>query len=133
MLSNTKIILIGNCGISETCTGKSYAQTNCRWNTSDRNQTTYITPGFQLSGGDAPMSGLQSKDSHPSFLPALLDFAHLSRYTSLGRSRIYQLIADPDLKFPPPVKIGKSSRWLKTEIDCWLSTQAAARHQLVTE
>lgn len=67
---------------------------------------------------------------HPSFAPALFSFTPLSHYTSFGRSRIYQLIADPVLKFPAPIKIGKSSRWLKTEVDNWLSKQADSRHQV---
>lgn len=67
---------------------------------------------------------------HPSFTPALLSFTPLSHYTSLGRSRIYQLIADPVLRFPPPIKIGKSSRWLKTEVDSWLAKQADSRQQV---
>lgn len=66
----------------------------------------------------------------PSFAPALFSFTPLSHYTSLGRSRIYQLIADPVLKFPSPIKIGKSSRWLKTEVDSWLAKQADSRHQV---
>jgi predicted DNA-binding transcriptional regulator AlpA len=56
---------------------------------------------------------------------ALLAFELLSQYVSMGRSRIYALIDEGD--FPPPIKIGRSSRWLKTEIDSWISQQAAAR------
>lgn len=56
---------------------------------------------------------------------ALLAFNPLSTYVSMGRSRIYALIDEGD--FPPPIKIGRSSRWLKTEIDSWITTQAAAR------
>nr|WP_315240098.1 AlpA family phage regulatory protein [uncultured Albidiferax sp.] len=65
-----------------------------------------------------------------TFSPALFAFTYLSHYTSFGRSRIYQLIADPVLKFPQPIKIGKSSRWLKTEVDNWLTKQADSRHQV---
>ena len=57
--------------------------------------------------------------------PALLAFEHLSRYVAFGRSRIYQLIAAGE--FPKPIKIGKSSRWLKTEIDAWISKQATSQ------
>lgn len=56
---------------------------------------------------------------------ALLGFEQLSEYVNMGRSRIYALIKDSDL--PPPIKIGKSSRWLKSEIDSWITAQAAAR------
>lgn len=58
----------------------------------------------------------------PSFPPALLGFAPLSHYVSFGRSRIYQLIAAGE--FPQPIKVGKSSRWLKAEIDAWIASQS---------
>lgn len=67
----------------------------------------------------------RSKKSPPSFPPALLAFEPLSHYVGFGRSRIYQLINAGE--FPPPVKIGKSSRWVRAEIDNWLSAQIAAR------
>lgn len=60
--------------------------------------------------------------------PALLAFDPLSRYVNFGRSRIYALINQGE--FPPPVKIGKSSRWVKAEIDAWLSKQVSARNSL---
>lgn len=56
---------------------------------------------------------------------ALFKFEQTSSYIGMGRSRIYQLIADGE--FPPPIKIGKSSRWLKVEIDAWIEQQAAQR------
>ena len=67
----------------------------------------------------------RSKTSHPSFPPALLAFEPLSHYVSFGRSRIYQLIAAGE--FPQPIKVGKSSRWVKAEIDAWISKQAATQ------
>jgi|GEM_PF-541745 len=67
----------------------------------------------------------RSKTSHPSFPPALLAFEPLSHYVSFGRSRIYQLIAAGE--FPQPIKVGKSSRWVKAEIDAWISKQATAQ------
>ena len=67
----------------------------------------------------------RSKSSHPSSPPALLAFEPLSHYVSFGRSRIYQLIAADE--FPKPIKVGKSSRWVKAEIDAWISKQAATQ------
>lgn len=58
-------------------------------------------------------------------VPALFKFDYLSNYVKFGRSRIYGLIAEG--KFPAPVKVGKSSRWVKSEIDSWLSEQITAR------
>jgi prophage regulatory protein len=68
------------------------------------------------------MSQLQSSQQ------VLFAFAHLTNYVSFGRSRIYSLIEEG--KFPAPVKVGKSSRWVKSEIDTWLSERVTARNSL---
>jgi len=60
-----------------------------------------------------------------TFPPALLGFADLSHYVQFGRSRIYQLIGAG--KFPSPVKVGKSSRWVRAEVDQWLFSQVESR------
>jgi prophage regulatory protein len=49
----------------------------------------------------------------------------LSKRIGLSRSNIYQQIQDG--KFPEPVKIGRSSRWLAAEIHAWVIAQACAR------
>ncbi len=67
----------------------------------------------------------RSKSSHPSFPPALLAFEPLSHYVSFGRSRIHQLVAAGE--FPQPIKVGKSSRWVKAEIDAWISKQPTSQ------
>lgn len=56
---------------------------------------------------------------------ALFSFAILSNYVGFGRSRIYDLIAKNS--FPAPIKVGKSSRWVKAEIDNWLAEQVNIR------
>ena len=79
-------------------------------------------------GGGDPDSDRRrprSKTSHPSFPPALLAFEPLSHYVGFGRSRIYQLIAAGE--FPQPIKVGKSSRWVKAEIDAWISKQTTSQ------
>lgn len=43
----------------------------------------------------------------------------------LSRSKIYQQIQAG--KFPEPLKLGRSSRWLASEIHAWVHTQACAR------
>jgi len=78
-------------------------------------------------GGDddgEPARRRPQPHKHPSH-PALLGFASLSHYVSFGRSRIYGLIAEGE--FPKPIKIGKSSRWVRAEIDAWINTQSAQR------
>ena len=54
--------------------------------------------------------------------PALFTFAVLERYVSLNRTRVYGLIRQG--KFPPPIKIGKSSRWQRSAVDGWIAAQA---------
>ena len=56
---------------------------------------------------------------------ALLQCAPLQVYLGIGRSRIYGLINSGS--FPKPIKIGKSSRWVKSEVDAWLNNQIMAR------
>jgi predicted DNA-binding transcriptional regulator AlpA len=55
--------------------------------------------------------------------PALLAFEALSQYVSLNRTRIYAAIRAGT--FPAPIKIGKSSRWLRSAVDAWIDAQAA--------
>lgn len=57
--------------------------------------------------------------------PALIDFKQLSAKVCMGRSRIYALIGEGN--FPPPVKIGASSRWIDPEIDAYIAQLAATR------
>lgn len=71
----------------------------------------------------APSANAQTANTGTS--PALLAFELVSNYVSMGRSRVYALIDEG--KFPPPIKIGRSSRWLKSEIDSWITEQASAR------
>jgi predicted DNA-binding transcriptional regulator AlpA len=71
-----------------------------------------------------PISANSAAES--SALQVLFTFAILAAYVAMGRSRIYALINEG--KFPRPLKIGRSSRWLKSEIDTWISEQVAARH-----
>ena len=70
----------------------------------------------------------RSKKSTPSFPPALLGFAPLSHYVGFNRSRIYALIGAG--QFPRPIKVGKSSRWIKTEIDTWITRQSQQRTEV---
>lgn len=57
---------------------------------------------------------------------ALIPFVRVSTMVSMGRSRIYALIGEG--KFPPPVKIGASSRWIVCEIDAYIAQLAATRN-----
>ena len=61
---------------------------------------------------------------------ALIPFFQLSTKVGMGRSRIYALIGEG--KFPAPVKIGASSRWIVREIDTYIAQLAATRNSNLT-
>ena len=61
---------------------------------------------------------------------SLIDFKQLSTKVRMGRSRIYALISEGN--FPPPVKIGASSRWIDPEIDAYIAQLAATRDSELT-
>lgn len=62
--------------------------------------------------------------------PVLIDFKQLSAKVCMGRSRIYALIGEGN--FPPPVKIGASSRWIDPEINAYIAQLAAERDSETT-
>lgn len=65
------------------------------------------------------------KPTQESIEVLLLDMPTLRQRIGLCRSNIYQQIHAG--KFPEPVKIGRSSRWLASEIHAWVNAQACAR------
>ena len=65
------------------------------------------------------------KPSSPPPPAALLTIAHTTHYVAAGRSRIYQMAADG--QFPKPIKVGRSVRWIRAELDAWIAAQAARR------
>ena len=56
---------------------------------------------------------------------ALFTFQDLTRYARVKRSQTYSLMRKGH--FPKPIKIGKSSRWVKSHIDAWIAEQVAAQ------
>jgi len=56
---------------------------------------------------------------------ALFTFHDLTRYARVKRSQAYGLMRKG--KFPKPIKIGKSSRWVKAQIDTWIAEQVSAQ------
>ena len=56
----------------------------------------------------------------------LLTIEIVIELTSMGRTSIYQFINDGT--FPRPVKVGKSSRWVESEVEQWIQQLRRARH-----
>ncbi|EGQ5259117.1 TPA: helix-turn-helix transcriptional regulator [Citrobacter farmeri] len=48
----------------------------------------------------------------------LVDMRFITKLTGLTDKWFYKLIQDG--AFPKPVKLGRSSRWLKSEVENWL-------------
>ena len=48
----------------------------------------------------------------------LLTLRDVEHFTGFRKSSLYSLIADK--RFPPPIKIGRSSRWPSSEISDWV-------------
>ncbi|EMF4701485.1 helix-turn-helix transcriptional regulator [Serratia ureilytica] len=55
----------------------------------------------------------------PSLLnDQLVDMAFITGFTQLTDKWFYKLIQLGE--FPKPIKLGRSSRWLKSEVEAWL-------------
>ncbi|SET23711.1 helix-turn-helix transcriptional regulator [Thorsellia anophelis] len=48
----------------------------------------------------------------------LVDMKFITAFTGLTDKWFYKLIQDGE--FPKPIKMGRSSRWLKSEVEGWL-------------
>ena len=55
----------------------------------------------------------------------LLTLKRVLERTSLGRTSIYQQIKEGT--FPAPVKVGKASRWVETELEQWMQELMRSR------
>ncbi|EKT65498.1 helix-turn-helix transcriptional regulator [Providencia alcalifaciens] len=50
-----------------------------------------------------------------------IDMKFITQLTGLTDKWFYKLIQDGE--FPKPIKLGRSSRWLKSEVEQWLSAR----------
>ncbi|MBI6189110.1 AlpA family transcriptional regulator [Providencia rettgeri] len=53
-----------------------------------------------------------------------VDMKFITRLTGLTDKWFYKLIQEGE--FPKPIKLGRSSRWLKSEVEQWLQTRLVA-------
>ncbi|EOG5520540.1 AlpA family transcriptional regulator [Enterobacter roggenkampii] len=66
--------------------------------------------------------------SKPSLLEdQFVDMAFITRLTGLTDKWFYKLIKDGE--FPKPIKLGRSSRWLQSEVERWLQARIDASRQ----
>ncbi|MCI2402619.1 AlpA family transcriptional regulator [Serratia sp. PGPR-27] len=60
----------------------------------------------------------------PSLLnDQLVDMAFITGFTQLTDKWFYKLIQLGE--FPKPIKLGRSSRWLQSEVEAWLQQRIA--------
>lgn len=57
----------------------------------------------------------------------LVDMQFITRFTGLTDKWFYKLIKDGE--FPKPIKLGRSSRWLQSEVERWLQARIDASRQ----
>lgn len=48
----------------------------------------------------------------------MVDMAFITRFTGLTDKWFYKLINDGE--FPKPIKLGRSSRWMQSEVEAWV-------------
>lgn len=65
---------------------------------------------------------------NPHTLPRLEDIKSISDRLGIGRSTIYAWVKEG--QFPPPTKLGKSARWVTSEVNTWISERAIERERV---
>lgn len=68
---------------------------------------------------------LTAKTYHAT--PSALNLSEAFVYIGVERSTFYALSEDSAQKFPRPIIIGKSRRWLIKDLDFWLASLAEKR------
>lgn len=53
----------------------------------------------------------------------LIDMHFITAYTNMTDKWFYKLIAEN--QFPKPIKLGRSSRWRKSEVEAWMQERVA--------
>lgn len=55
----------------------------------------------------------------------LLTLHDVKKFTGLGATTIYHYMNED--RFPKPIKLGRSSRWVESELMAWLEAKKAER------
>ncbi|KHN90153.1 Rha family transcriptional regulator [Pectobacterium actinidiae] len=56
-----------------------------------------------------------------------VDMAFITKFTQLTDKWFYKLIQEG--AFPKPIKLGRSSRWLKSEVEAWVQQRIDVSRQ----
>lgn len=57
----------------------------------------------------------------------MVDMAFITRFTGLTDKWFYKLIKDGE--FPKPIKLGRSSRWMQSEVEAWVENRISQSRQ----
>ncbi|QGN36325.1 helix-turn-helix transcriptional regulator [Klebsiella oxytoca] len=57
----------------------------------------------------------------------MVNMAFITSFTGLTDKWFYKLISEG--KFPEPIKLGRSSRWLQSEVEKWVQERINASRQ----
>ena len=68
-----------------------------------------------------------SPDTLLSAQDPLIDMTFITTFTGMTDKWFYKLIGDG--LFPKPIKLGRSSRWLQSEIESWLQERISQSRQ----
>ncbi|MBA0167872.1 MULTISPECIES: AlpA family transcriptional regulator [unclassified Pectobacterium] len=60
-----------------------------------------------------------SNSNQSLFNDKMVDMVFITEFTGLSDKWFYKLISDG--QFPKPIKLGRSSRWLKSEVENWVN------------
>lgn len=74
-------------------------------------------PVFQLIKTSETVMTIQSNNID-LMNEKLVDMVFITEFTGLSDKWFYKLISEG--KFPKPIKLGRSSRWKKSEVKSWL-------------
>lgn len=66
----------------------------------------------------------QNGSTFPLIDDQFVDMSFMTKYIGLTDKWFYKLIQEG--KFPKPVKFGRSSRWLKSELEAWIQERIHA-------
>jgi prophage regulatory protein len=74
---------------------------------------------------DAPAQALansENADRHPHATRRLIDTHEAMRQTGMGRTFVLT-----EKSFPKPVKVGRSTRFVESEVQAWIESRISAR------
>ncbi|MFP1784415.1 helix-turn-helix transcriptional regulator [Lonsdalea quercina] len=68
-----------------------------------------------------------STDTLFSVEDPLIDMTFITTYTGMTDKWFYKLIGDG--QFPKPIKLGRSSRWRRSEVETWMQQRIEESRQ----